>query len=80
MSVYAIIPLERESEIKENYLIAAPGSWYPTRNESGLQKQYVGLEEYYFTDSQRNEILECGGEIFETDAEYFTWLNKYSKI
>jgi hypothetical protein len=73
MSYYGAIPFQKADELVENYCIANPSTWNFERQSA----QYAGVEDYEFSENQKNEIENLGGVWFSNAAEFLRWLNEY---
>lgn len=80
MNQYAFIPIENKDKIKLPYAIAMPKTWTFLRKESENDetgKEYAGLEDFEFTEAQKEEILSLGGQWFLNGLSFNEWLLKY---
>lgn len=69
MSNYGAIPLEKCSQIEQVYTKARPSTWQFERN--GVQ--YGGVEDFEFSQAQKDEITNLGGVWFSSAQEFLAW-------
>lgn len=68
---YGYIPIENAHMLTEVYSIASPATWRFTKED----KEFGGVEENEFTETQKTEIIDLGGECFSSSSEFMNWLN-----
>ena len=74
--MYAYIPVEKITQLKQPYSIAKATDWQFER----MGKKYGGVEDTEFSPAQKAEIISLEGNWFATGEEFGEWLSGKIKL
>lgn len=72
MSQYGYIPINQIGNSTIHYSIVGPNDGWQFEKQGQV---YAGLEEIIFTQAQKEEIENLGGEWFENSSSFVAWMN-----
>lgn len=71
MSQYGCVPIANVDLLKEVYNIATPATWQFEKNSV----TYGGVEDWTFSQAQKDEITTLGGQWFADADAFLDWFN-----